>query len=114
MGFANQLLPLYCHPVMPQCCHLVHVLPTLFSSHYKCLMLPAMMVLAFKGYVHIHEMVPWSRSTVSGRLHVSDVMLSSDLITAAKHILLFASPDSSPILHGEFYMALEQLLKYHI
>ena len=39
------------------------------------------MVLAFKAYLCIGEMVPWSRSMVHGCLHVDDVLISGDLIT---------------------------------
>ena len=44
-------------------------------------MLRAMMVVAFKVYLHISEMVPRSRSMVCACLHVDDVLLSGDLIT---------------------------------
>ncbi|KAK2159806.1 hypothetical protein NP493_1687g00007 [Ridgeia piscesae] len=66
---------------LPVLSRLVHALPALFSSRYKCLMLRAMMVLAFKAYLRIGEMVPRSRSMVRGCLHVDDVLISGDLIT---------------------------------
>ena len=66
---------------LPVLSRLVHALPTLFSSRYKCLMLRAMMVLAFKVYLRICKMVPRSRSMVRGCLHVDGVLLSGDLIT---------------------------------
>ncbi|KAK2176954.1 hypothetical protein NP493_628g01036 [Ridgeia piscesae] len=55
---------------LPVLSRLVHALPALFSSRYKCLMLRAMMVLAFKVYLRICKMVPRSRSMVRGCLHV--------------------------------------------
>ena len=60
---------------------LVVAMPTVFSSHYKCLMLRAMMVLAFKAYLRVGEMVPRSRCMVRGCLSLGDVLLSGDLIT---------------------------------
>ena len=39
----------------------------------------AMMVLAFKAYLQIGEMVPLSRGTIRGCLHL-DVLLSGELI----------------------------------
>ena len=59
----------------------IHALPALFSSRYKYLMLRAMMVLAFKAYLRIGEMVPRSRSMVHTCLNLHDVLLSGDLIT---------------------------------
>ena len=59
---------------------LVVAMPTVFSSHYKCLMLRAMMVLAFKAYLRVGEMVPRSRCMVRGCLSLGDVLLSGDLI----------------------------------
>lgn len=66
---------------LPVLARLVQALPTVFSSRYKCLMLRAMMVLAFKAYLRIGEMVPRSRSMVQGCLRVGDVLLSGDLVT---------------------------------
>ena len=37
------------------------------------------MVLAFKGYLRVGEMVPRSRSPVQGCLHMSDILLSGYL-----------------------------------
>ena len=59
---------------------LVVAMPTVFSSHYKCLMLRAMMVLAFKAYLQVWEMVPRSRCMVRGCWSLGDVLLSGDLI----------------------------------
>ena len=39
------------------------------------------MVLAFKAYLRIGEMVPRSRGTIRGCLHMDDVLLSGELIT---------------------------------
>ena len=62
---------------------LVRALPRVISSHYKCLMLRVMMVLAFKAYLRGGEMVPRSKGVVSGCLHVSDVFLSGDLMSVS-------------------------------
>ena len=53
---------------LPVLSRLVQALPTVFASRYKCLMLRAMMVLAFKAYLRIGEMVPRSRGTIRGCL----------------------------------------------
>ena len=42
-------------PILTQ---LIRALPQVLTSHYKCVMLRAMMVLAFRAYLHIGEMVP--------------------------------------------------------
>ncbi|RLJ22740.1 hypothetical protein DJ031_00315 [bacterium endosymbiont of Escarpia laminata] len=65
---------------LPVLARLIQALPTVFSSHYKCLMLRAMMVLAFKAYLRIGEMVPRARNMVHGCLHMGDVLLSGELI----------------------------------
>ena len=41
------------------------------------------MVLAFKAYLRVGEMVPRSKGVVSGCLHVSDVFLSGDLMSVS-------------------------------
>ena len=41
------------------------------------------MVLAFKAYLRVGEMVPRSKSAVSGCLHVADVFLSGDLMSVS-------------------------------
>ena len=66
---------------LPVLTRLVLALPTVFTSRYKCLMLRAMMVLAFKAYLRVGEMVPRSRNMVQGCLHMGDVLLSGDIIS---------------------------------
>ena len=61
-------------PVTLPVLSLVDALPTVFTSRYKCLMLRAMMVLAFKAYLPIGEMVPRSSGTIRGCLHMDDVL----------------------------------------
>ena len=39
------------------------------------------MVLAFKAYLRIGKMVPRSRGTIRGYLHMDDVLSSGELIT---------------------------------
>ena len=83
-------------PVLSQ---LVHALPALFSSRYKCLMLRAMMVLAFKAYLRIGERIPRSRSMVRGCLHVDDVLISGDLITLSFRRFKHSSLQGPQSLH---------------
>ena len=66
---------------LPILTRLVLALPTVFASRYKCLMLRAMLVLAFKAYLRVGEMVPRSRSQVQGCLHMGDILLSGDLVS---------------------------------
>ena len=66
---------------LPVLSRLVHALPTVFAYRYQCLMLRAMMVLAFKAYLRIGEMVPRSRRTIRGCLYMDDVLLSGEMIT---------------------------------
>ena len=67
--------------ILPVLTHLVLALPTVFTSRCKCLMFHAMMVLAFKAYLQVGEMVPRSRSKLQGYLHMGDVLLSTDLVS---------------------------------
>lgn len=66
---------------LPVLTRLVLALPTVFTSRYRCLMLRAMMVLAFKAYLRVGEMVPRGRTRVQGCLQMGDVLLSGDLIS---------------------------------
>ena len=108
---------------LPVLSRLVHALPTVFASRYKCLMLRAMMVLAFKAYLWIGEMVPRSRGTIRGCLHMDDVLLSGELITISfrnfKHSAR-QSPQSlqvrgkciqGTIIHPAFYLRDFQLAR---
>ena len=71
-------VPDVCLPVtLPVFTILVLALPTVFTSRYKCLMFRAMMVLAFKVYLRVDEMVHRSRSQVRGYLHICVVLLSA-------------------------------------
>ena len=70
---------------LPVLTRLVLALPTVFTSRYKCLMFRAMMVLAFKAYLRVGEMVPRSRSQVQGCLHMGDILLSGDLLSISFH-----------------------------
>ena len=59
-----------CLPVtLPILIHLVQVIPTVFSSHYRRIMLRAMMVLAFRAYLRVGEMVPRLKSIVPVKAH---------------------------------------------
>ena len=66
---------------LPVLTRLVLALPTVFTSRYKCLMFHEMMVLAFKAYLRVGEMVPRSRRQVWGCLHMGDILLSGDLVS---------------------------------
>ena len=43
---------------LPILVQLIRALPKVLTSHYKCVMLRPMMVLAFKAYMRVGEMVP--------------------------------------------------------
>ena len=70
---------------LPILVRLVQAIPTVFSSHYRRIMLRAMMVLAFRAYLRVGEMVPRSRSTTQGCLQLGDVYIASDLINVSFH-----------------------------
>jgi len=70
---------------LPILVRLVQAIPTVFSSHYRRIMLRAMMVLAFRAYLRVGEMVPRSRSTTQGCLQLGDVFITSDLINVSFH-----------------------------
>ena len=55
----------------------------MLTSHYICVMLHAMMVLAFKAYLRMGEMVSQYSSLVQGCLHFRDVTLNGDIITVS-------------------------------
>ena len=55
----------------------VHV----FTSPYKALIMRAMMILAFKAYLRVGEMVPRCKSSKKGCLQLGDVMIDSNIIT---------------------------------
>ena len=65
---------------LPVHSRVVHALPTVFVSWYKCLMFQAMMV-PFKTYLQIGKIVPRSRGMIRGCLHMGDVLMSRELIT---------------------------------
>ena len=71
---------------LPILSRLVVAMPTVFSSHNKCLILQAMMVLAFKAYLRVGEMIPQSRRMVRGWmcccLAISSPYRSDDLSSA--------------------------------
>lgn len=66
---------------LPILAQLASAVPLVFTSHYKCVMLRAMMVLAFKAYLRVGEMVPRSSRVVQGCLQFQDVTIDGDLIT---------------------------------
>ena len=70
---------------LPILTRLVQVLPVVFSSHYKCIMLRAMMVTAFRAYLRVGEMVPRSKSRLQGCLMIGDVVIAGDLINLSFH-----------------------------
>ena len=68
---------------LPMLGRLISAIPVVFTSGYKCRMLRAMMVLAFRAYLRVGEMVPRSRLAVGNCLQLGDVILSGDLITVS-------------------------------
>ena len=70
---------------LPILIRLVQAIPTVFCSHYRRLTLRAMMVLAFRVYLRVGEIVPRSRSTMQGCLQLGAVFITSDLIIVSLH-----------------------------
>ena len=70
---------------LPILIRLVQAIPTVFSSHYRRIVLRAMMVLAFTAYLRVGEMVPRLKSTTQGSLQLGDVFITSDLINVSFH-----------------------------
>ena len=68
---------------LPILAHLIRALPQVLSSHYKCVMLRAMMVLAFKAYLRVGEMVPRASRAEQGCLFLRDVAVNGDVITVS-------------------------------
>ena len=67
---------------LPILTKLVAAVPTIITFRYKKVMLRAMMVLAFKAYLRVGEMVPGSARTGQNCLQRQDVSLNGDLISA--------------------------------
>ena len=65
-------------PILGQ---LIHALSQVFASHYKCIMLRAIMVLAFRAYLRVGEMTPRSKNTMQGCLHVTDIIVAGESIS---------------------------------
>ena len=68
---------------LPMLGRLLGAIPVVFTAGYKCFMLRAMMVLAFRAYLRVGEMVPQSRLAMGNCLQLDDVLLSGDLITVS-------------------------------
>ena len=68
---------------LPILAQLIRAVPVVFTSHYKRLMLRAMMVLAFKAYLRVGEMVPRTTTTSHNCLQLHDVTLNEELITVS-------------------------------
>ena len=62
---------------------LIAALPHVVTSNYKRVMLRAMMILAFRAYLRVGEMVPRSRRMFQDWLQLSDLALNDDLITVS-------------------------------
>ena len=70
---------------LPILIRLTQTIPSVFSSHYRRTMLRAMMVLAFRAYLRVGEMVPRSKSTTQGCLQLGSVFITGDLINVSLH-----------------------------
>ena len=64
---------------LPILLKLISALPHVVTSHYKRVMLRAMMVLAFRAYLRVGEMVPRSTRMLHGCLLLSDLSLHGDI-----------------------------------
>ena len=60
---------------------LVHALPIVFSCHYTCIIMKAMMVLAFAAFLGVGEMVPRTLSDDAHCLQYGDVPVGRDTIS---------------------------------
>ena len=67
--------------IMPILAQLISVLPHVVTLHFTCIMLRAMMVLAFRAYLRVGQMVPRSSRVGQSCLHFRDGALNGDLIT---------------------------------
>lgn len=68
---------------LPILTKLVAAVPTVITSRYKQVMFRAMMVLAFKAYLRVGEMVPGSARTGQNCLQRQDISLNGDLISVS-------------------------------
>ncbi|KAK2188217.1 hypothetical protein NP493_140g04020 [Ridgeia piscesae] len=68
---------------LPILTKLVTAVPIVITSRYKQVMLRAMMVLAFKAYLRVGEMVPGSPRTGQNCLQRQDISLNGDLISVS-------------------------------
>ena len=75
---------------IPILSNLIQALPQVVPSPYMRIMLHTMMVLAFKAYLRIGEMVPRSKRSTQGYLHIDDATVAGNMITISfkrfKHI----------------------------
>ena len=60
---------------------LVHALPIVFSCRYTCIIMKAMMVLAFAAFLRVGEMVPRTLSDDAHCLQYGDVTVGRDTIS---------------------------------
>ena len=71
---------------LPVLVQLIRAVPLVFASYYKCIMLRAMMVIAFKAYIRVCEMVPRTNGMSQNCLQFKDVTIPDTIITVSfKH-----------------------------
>ena len=68
---------------LPILAQLIRAVPLVFTSHYKCLMPCAMIVLVFKAYLRVGEMVPWTNGISQNYLQFNDVSIHDTIITVS-------------------------------
>ena len=78
---------------------LIQALPHVISSPYKRTMLHTMMVLAFKAYLRVGEMVPRSKHSIQGCLHLDDVMIAGDVISISFRHFKHSAKQGPQIVH---------------
>ena len=66
---------------LPILAQLIRAVPLAFTSHYNCLMLHAMIVLAFKAYLRVGEMVSRTNGMTQNCLQFNDVTIPDTMIT---------------------------------
>ena len=84
---------------LPVLIKLVSAVPTVIASRYKQLMLSAMMILAFKAYLRVGEMVPGSARSVQNCLQRHDVTIDGTLISVFFRHFKHSSKQGSQSLH---------------
>ena len=69
--------------MLPILAQFIRAVPLVFPSHYKCILLRAMIVLPFKAYLRDGEMVPQTNVMSQNCLQLHDVIINEEMITVS-------------------------------